>query len=135
MTAENLDAYYPALYLSNDQIVDLLKIAFPIAFYQLPLTEKCNLDLPIRKSDTESGFDFWFICSYIHEGTKETRNFRGTVFGEDECFICKGCDKWTEDCLFDDWQNDFVIPVRKVYQYLESIFLNIASPLGFMLRN
>jgi hypothetical protein len=105
------------VHLQDEQIVGLLRYAFPAAFFDGPKDNHAEIVLKVRRSREGSGFDFWF--SY-NEGELE-RNFTGQIFGETSLCIALSVQGLSGYERSDDWNIFDFIDLQRPYQYLDSI--------------
>ena len=117
---EEYKLYYTPVHLSNEQIINLIKTAFPGPFLQGPKDCLGEISLYVRRDiESEGDFDFYFsikdcdgkISTYdgsIHERTRDIA-------------IGLGYEENAEYHISDDWAYWNHISMRKVYNYLRSI--------------
>jgi hypothetical protein len=117
---EEYKLYYTPVHLSNDQIITLIKTAFPGPFLQGPKDCRGEISLYVRR-DIESGshFDFYFS---IKDGDGKIDTYDGSIYeGTRDIAIGLGYEEEGKYHISEDWAYWNHISMRKVYNYLRSI--------------
>ncbi|HTE11591.1 MAG TPA: hypothetical protein VK645_11480 [Chitinophagaceae bacterium] len=110
--------HFTAIHLTNTQIVGLMEASFRFDFIDNPQSQNGEVILFVRADqETDFGFEFWFS---VRIGA-EIRNFKGGISGLEEMYISIGSNDDERYGLKDDWNNNFTIPIKRVYKYLDGI--------------
>lgn len=109
--------FFKPVNLLNEQIVRVVEICFLEIFWEGPCEEEGSVVLFVRRNPgTEYGVDFWFITKIKNQ----VFNYRGAFVGIGDFYIYKGCEDAINE-VPDDWAGDFRVPVKKIYDYLNTI--------------
>lgn len=105
------------VHLRDEQIVGLLRNAFPIPFYHWAKDNFARITLAVRQHGESSGFDFWFH----YKVSGEQLNFTGQVYGETSFIISQSAEGPHGDQRSKDWEYFHSISLQAAYEYLNSI--------------
>jgi hypothetical protein len=109
--------FFKPVNLDDEQIAQIVKICFFDIFWERPREGNGRVVLFARKNPgTDYGVDFWIIAE-IHG---EVFNYRGAFVGIGDFHLYKGCTD-NENTVPDDWGDDFGVPVKSLYEYLDTI--------------
>lgn len=117
---EQYKLYYTPVHLSNEQIINLIKTAFPGPFLNYP--EGCHGEISLyvrRDIESEGDFDFYFS---VKDSDGEISTYDGSILERTrDIAIGLGYEEEGKYHISKNWAYWNHICMRKVYNYLRSI--------------